>query len=726
MPETGAPLPDARVNGLIVGDKTSDKDGLVAMGGGTALGRSSAQGSAAAGPADVTLTFVDTDIREIVRTVLGGILKVNYTIDPGVHGSATLETPIPLTRAELLPALSTLLGQNGAVLVKRSGLYQVVPASTAGGGVPAVSEPGADTAGAEIVPLRYASATQLAQVLQPYAVDTAKITADPARNALLVRGDGAGRASLVALIKAFDVDVLVGQSYALFPVASGEPSKAAAELQKVLQTDGDGRLAGAVRVVAMERANAVMVIAQQPRYIEVVRRIYRLLKEAENVTARSWHIYYVRNGDAADLENLLQRAFTPGHVSASPSGKTGSTAPGFDTTTLNSSASPSQTGGGAGSSAFGSVSGGSTGGIGQAAPGNGATGGNSPSPSTQDRSPSDDSLSAPTGADSGGDAKNTANTMRIIANRRSNALLIFSTPEEYSTVDAMLAKVDVLPLQVMIEATIAEVTLNDNLQYGTQFFFENGGLNGTLSQGTGAVTTTGPSTFGGTYPAFVLNKVTGAVHATLSALQSVTEVKVLSSPQILVLDNETAQLVVGDQVPVITQSANYTGGVAGSTVNSVDYRSTGVILQVMPKVNSGGLVTLDISQEVSDVVTTTSSTIDSPTFQERKVKSRVVVQDGQTVGLAGLIRDTASVGNSGIPYLKDIPILGTLLSNQDNTRQRTELLILLTPRVVQDQRQARALTEDLRARLRNSDYVPAEKAAQKPSGSAYPNAFVDK
>jgi general secretion pathway protein D len=269
------------------------------------------------------------------------------------------------------------------------------------------------------------------------------------------------------------------------------------------------------------------------------------------------------------------------------------------------------------------------------------------------------------------------------------------------------------------------VTLNDNLQYGTQFFFKDGGLNDTLSNIASSssvpITSGGTSVFGGTYPAFVLNKTSGAVKATLSALQDVTEVKVLSSPQILVLDNEKAQLVVGNDVPIITQSATSTTTSNPLVVNSVDYHATGVILQVVPRVNSGGLVTLEIAQEVSDVVSTTSSTINSPTFEERKVKSRVVVQDGQTVGLAGLIRDTASKDNSGIPFLKDIPFLGSLVSTQDNTRTRTELLVLLTPRVVHDQRDARALTEDMRKKLLNADLVPIGKAGLAPSGSADPN-----
>jgi general secretion pathway protein D len=710
----------ARVSGLVAGDKSASPAPLVALGKEQAIGTPRPAGAKASGGegGETTLTFVDTDIREIARAILGGILKVNYSIDPAVHGTATFETSTPLPRSALLPVLTTLLSQSGATLVERDGSYLVLP-SAAAPGTAALTAPGAPTTGSEVVPLRFTSAAQLAKVLEPYAAESGRIVADPVHNALLVSGDGPARASLIALVRAFDVDLLAGQSYALFPVTSGEPGKTAAELQKVLLTEADGRLAGMVRVVPMERTSAVLVISPQARYIEDVKRVYGLLERAQSVTARSWHAYYVQNGESSDLERLLQRAFTPGRVTAEQTA--GSTAPGFDTVTLASQGTGSST------STTSGIGTGTSAGTGAAAFPNAQAAGlpTSATPQqvpTSTRAPSTEPLSAPTGetADEG-----RLNTIRIISSRRNNVLLIYATPDEYSMVEAMLAKVDVLPLQVMIEATIAEVTLNDSLQYGTQFFFKNGGLNGQLSTITSTSITTPSSSFGGAFPGFVLQKQNSAVQWAISALQDVTQVKVLSSPQIMVLDSEPARLVVGDLVPVITQSAISTVTTSPQVVNSVDYHSTGVILQVMPRVNAGGLITLDISQEVSDVVKTTSSNIDSPTFEERKVRSRVVVQDGQTVGLAGLIRDTASQDNSGVPFLKDIPILGSLASNQDNTRTRTELLILITPRVVRDQREARALTQDMRARLGHANLIPLEKAVQKPSGSSNPNAVLD-
>jgi len=282
----------------------------------------------------------------------------------------------------------------------------------------------------------------------------------------------------------------------------------------------------------------------------------------------------------------------------------------------------------------------------------------------------------------------------------------------------MLRKIDILPLQVRIDAIIAEVDLNDALQYGTQFYFQAGGINGALSYNAGFAQ---GRQFSNGFPGFVLTGREGGSFA-INALQNITHVRVLSSPELMVVDNEPAKLQVGNLVPYLTQTQQSTLTSNAPLVNSVDYRETGVIMQVTPRVNSSGLVTLDIAQEVSSVDTSAPQTtgLNSPTFLERAVQSRVVVQDGQTVGLAGLISDTTSHGNQGIPFLKDIPLLGLLAGSQNNTRQRTELLVLLTPHVVHDQRDARALTEDLRDELHNAAEVPQQLNSLPPSGSSNP------
>jgi general secretion pathway protein D len=303
--------------------------------------------------------------------------------------------------------------------------------------------------------------------------------------------------------------------------------------------------------------------------------------------------------------------------------------------------------------------------------------------------------------DTGGD--NTAGTqggdqLRIVSDARNNALIIYATPKEYELIDQAMQRLDVAPLQVLIEATIAEVTLNNTLQYGLQWFFRVGNSNFTLSTlASGAVSPV--------FPGFnyVLNA--SSVQIVLNALTAITQVKVISSPDLLVLDNGTGHLQVGDQVPIATQSAVSVISPGAPVVNSVDYLSTGVILNITPRVSSSGLVLLDIDQEVSQAVQTTSSSINSPTIQQRRIESSVAVNTGETIALGGLIQDHSSNTVSGIPILSNIPILGNLFKSTSNEHDRTELLVLLSPKVIKNTSDARLATNELRQRLKGLEIL---------------------
>ena len=698
----------------------------------------SAQGNEAA---DISLDFVETDIREVAAQVLGGVLRVNYTIDPAVRGRATLRTERPLTRGQAVAALQALLAQNGAALLQSGGLYRVVTqaAATATSGL----AEGPAAAGSTVVPLRFASAEDLTKVLQPFVGAGGRITADPGRNAVLVSGDPTSRQTLLNLVSAFDVNLLAGQSYAVFPVTDGDAKDFAQSLQDALRGQGGAALASGVRVVPMQRINAVLVASPQPRYIEDVRRVFAVVERARRSSVRGWSVYYLQNSRSNDIAYVLQQAFTPRNVTAQPSPQ-GGVGPGRASRSLGSNTATGAFGTGSGIGVGGagisggvglggqggglSGSGAGPGGglgqgvvLGQGAPGAGAeanpllggldpggAGGGGPG--------------GPGGGPGGGDA--AADGMRIIPNAQNNALLIYASPQERDAVESTLRRLDILPLQVRIDATIAEVSLNDQLRYGTQFFFTSGEFNSVLSTATAASVATGG--LNTALPGFVFaGRADNGAPLAISALQAITDVRVLSSPQVMVLDNEPARLQVGSLVPFLTQSAQSTLAAGAPLVSSVDYRETGVIMEVTPRVNSGGLVTLDISQEVSAVdPTQTTPGLNSPTFSQRVVRTRVAVQDGQTVGLAGLISDNLSRGNSGIPVLSQIPLIGPLFGTQSNARQRTELLVLITPRVIHDQRDARALTEDLRDQMLNAAALPGQLRGLPAGGSADPQARV--
>ncbi|MFL5284048.1 MAG: type II secretion system protein GspD, partial [Rhodopila sp.] len=480
------------------------------------------------------------------------------------------------------------------------------------------------------------------------------------------------------------------------------------------------------------------------RYIDEARRVYALIDRGRRQTLRSWHVYYLQNSHSQDVAFVLQQAFTPNNVTAQPTSQNRAQQSQYGGTGL-SGGTIGAGGFGAGGAGGGGLGAGSAGMLGRSSLSGGIGAGGlgqslgaqqqlGTSPLTAGQPPA---APPPAGGQANpllgglepGGTEQRTDTLRVIPDDQNNAVLVYGTEREQNTMEAMLRKIDILPLQVRIDAVIAEVTLNDALQYGTQFFFKSGGINGILNSAQQlGLPNPGAAVLNLNFPGFFLGgSNAGGAPMAIQALQQVTTVHVLSSPQLLVLDNQPARLQVGSVVPYQSQTSQSVLVPGAPVVNSISYQQTGVILEVTPRVNSSGLVTLDIMQDVSSVATgITTPGINSPTFNERNVNSRVVVQDGQTVGLAGLITDTTSTGNGGIPWLKDVPILGLLVGSQSNTRQRTELLVMITPHVVHDQRDARALTNDLREQLINAAAVPDLLNNLRPSGQSDPSARLRK
>jgi general secretion pathway protein D len=661
---------------------------------------------------NISLNFADTDIRTVVEQILGTILQQNYTIDPGVQGTVSLRTVVPLPRDALIPTLQTLLAQNNAVLVRTNGIYRVMPADAAAASPGLAGDPG--LGGATLIPLQYAAAAPLAAMLQPYVTNTGRIVAAADQNALIVSGDPSSRQALVNLIQAFDVDQLAGQSYELFPVTSGDAQDFASAFSAALKKSSDPSEPGPVSVVPLERINAVLVIARSQSLLSDAQRVYAVINQVERETLRSWHVYYLHNGRANDAAYVLQQAFTPDNVTAQPTQQ----ASGQLTSAFNNQSSGSGTGG-SGTTGLG-TSGGAGGVLGSSvtsAPPAAATGtaGIAGSPDQSGIS----GASALLGPLSAGGGGGSTDAIRIIPDNANNSLLVYASAVENDRISAMLDKVDISPVEVRIDATIAEVDLDSALQYGTQFFFKSGGINAVLTQGTSAALATN-------FPGFVLSgNGSDAAPLAISLLQSVTKVDILSSPQLMVLDGQPASLQAGDLVPYLTQTSQSTLTANSPVINSIDYRETGVILQITPHVGSDGVVTLDVAQEVSAVQpAVTTAGINSPTFSDRAVTSRVAIQDGQTIGLAGLISDSDSHENQGIPYLKNVPLLGTLFSTQNNSRTRKELLVLITPHVIRTQSDAAALTADLKAGLSDAAGVPAALSTLPSANSADPDAAL--
>ncbi len=741
------PLAQPRISGTI---GTPAGPGPTLLSYGAEPGRRISRNARVTNRGTITLDFADTDIRDAVAQILGTLLHENYTIDPAVKGTVTLHTATPLATAQLLPVMQALLAQVGAEMVRSDGLYRIVNvgvgSAVAGGASPnsALAE-GTFVGGSSMVTLRYANAEDLAKALQPFVGRGGKVAAVTGSNALLVAGDPDVRRALLGLISAFDVDALAAQSYALLPVETGTAKDMANALQTALQGQGKS-LAEIVRVIPMSRVDAVLVVAPERRYISDARRLFGLIDANRRNTIRSWHVYYLQNSRASDIGNMLQQAFTPADVTIQPSAER-QLPQGDQLGGGVSSSSGGVGGGGVGGIGGGSLGSGGVGGIGGGSLGTGGLGGSSIGSTASGQAGGGTSAgstsSPPSGGGAstnpllggldnaaGGNGNEAANGMRIIADSQNSAVLVYGTERETDAVSQMLRKIDIAPLEVRIDAVVAEVDLNQNLQYGTQFFFKSGGINGVLSNASSGLTNTIANTvtstgLGATLPGLVIGGLNnGGAPLAISALQAVTTVHVLDSPELLVVDNQPARLQVGSLVPYQSGTAQSTLTSTSQIVSQINYQPTGVILEITPRINTSGSVTLDVSQEVSAVQggAVTTPGVNSPTFTTRNVNTRVVVEDGETIGIAGLITDNNSRANSGIPWLKDIPILGALASTQTNTRARQELLVLITPHVVHDAHEAQNLTEDLREHLSGAASVPYDPGT--PDGSADPNHRV--
>lgn len=609
---------------------------------------------------DITLNFVNADVKDVAKAILGDFLKLNYAVGANVQGTVTIETSRPLGRSAVLPVLEQALRLNGMALVKTNDIYKVVALAEAPheAGLSRVTGRGGEAVagyGVEIVPLRYISATEMQRLLEPLAPAQGTLHADVARNVLMIEGTQQERAAMLDNIALFDVDWLSGMSFALFTPQYTDAQGLAKELGEVLG-GRNSPLAGVVRLVPIDRLNAVLAISSQPKYLEQMQRWVTRLDRPGQSTDRRIFVYHIQNGRAADLAGVLLKVLNGGDTQKAPSRR---------------AAGDTNSGG---QSAF----------AGGAIPPGGV-------PGEADNQEFGSDFQSASGASVDADG---LHDVSITADEANNALVIVATPKEYGVVEAGLRQLDIVPMQVMLEASIAEVTLSDNLKYGVQYYFQFGRTHGiTLSDGK-------TSAISASYPGFSYSFASGDnIKVILDALSAVTHVDVVSSPQVLVLNNQSATLQVGDQIPIATNTSQSTSSADAPIVSSIQYHDTGVILKVTPRVNQGGMVTMDISQEVSDVVTTDSSNIDSPTIQQRKINSTVAVQDGETIALGGLMKDSRTRSKSGIPLLKDIPVVGNLFRSTGDSRGKTELMVLITPRVVDNMQRARTVTDELRRKL---------------------------
>ncbi len=637
------------------------------------------------GSGEITLNFENTNLLEVVKVILADLLRRNYVIDPAVQGAVTLQTSEPLARESLIPTLEMLLRMNGAALVERGGLFHVVPRESAMRGLASpqlgnTAAPLPSGYSVRVVPLRYVSAGEMQKILEPFVTAGNIVRVDTQRNLLILAGTGQELETLRETISVFDVDWIAGMSVALFTPDFVDAKTLASDLEKVFGDQSKGPLADLVKLAVIERLNALLVITPRREYLGKVAEWIDRLDQDRGGAGRRLFIYHVQNGKAADLAAVLQQVFE--ERVAEKAIPPPELAPGFEPAEIATQAPPEIT----------------------RETESAVTGTASAQPAAQP------TRRTTTGAREGL-ALSEGGEVRIIADEVNNALLIMATAAEYGQVREALKRLDIVPLQVLIEATIAEVSLTDDLSQGLEWFFKNkiGSRVGSAQLDLGS------EGLAALVPGFSYAITSGAdVRAVLNLLASESRLKVISSPSLMVLNNQTATIEVGDQVPITTQQQQSTVG-ESNLVNSIEYRNTGVLLTVTPRVNAGGLVTMEISQEVSDVKPNPDDAL-TPTIQQRKINSSVAIQSGETVVLGGLIKENDSFTSSGVPGLHKIPILGLLFGQTTDDRSRTELVVLITPRAVQGAAEAREITQEFRDKMES--LKPETKEAKNQSETA--------
>ncbi len=696
------------------GNASAKPTPVIRRGSGTMINQSAAAapsptlGMASSGSA--TFNFEGESVQAVVKAILGDMLGQNYVIAPGVQGTVTLATPNPVSPAQALNLLEMVLGWNNARMVFSGGRYNIVPADQALAGTvaPSTASPSA-ARGFEVrvVPLKYISASEMKKVLEPYARPNAIVGTDASRNVITLGGTRAELENYLRTVQIFDVDWLSGMSVGVFPIQSGKAEKVSADLEKVFGEQSKTPSAGMFRFMPLENANAVLVITPQPRYLDQIQQwLDRIDSAGGGVRLFSYELKYIK---AKDLADRLSEVFG-GRGNGGNSGP--SLVPGGVVNMLgnNSGGADRDESLGSSSGATGGDIGGTSNGSSQSGT-SGSFGGSSGSGMLQ--------LQPSTNQNASVTLEVEGDKVGVSAVAETNTLLVRTSAQAWKSIRDVIEKLDVMPMQVHIEAQIAEVTLTGRLQYGVNWYFENAVTTPSNADGSGGPnlpSAAGRGIWGDVSGSVTSNGVAWTflgknAAAIISALDQVTNLRLLQTPSVFVRNNAEATLNVGSRIPINSTSIN-TGLGSDSSFSSVQYIDTGVILKVRPRVTKDGMVFLDIVQEVSTpgarpaactaaATTTVNSAACNVDINTRRVKTEAAVQNGDTIMLAGLIDDSTTDGSNGIPFLSKLPVVGALFGRKTQNSDRREVIVLITPSIVRNPQDARDLTDEYGSKFKS-------------------------
>ncbi|TDR20807.1 type II secretion system secretin GspD [Marinicella litoralis] len=598
---------------------------------------------------EITFNFEGESLQAVVHFILGQVLKENYVLAPGVSGKVTFATAKPISKAQLVPILEMMLGWNNAALVMVDDRYHVLPEKQAIKGLLTPKfNPDNEGNGFQVlaVPLSYVSPTEMEKILEPYAKDGAIVKADNARNILFLSGNPSELSNYLQTIEIFDVDWLAGMSTGIFYLKRVESNDIITELEALFGEGADNPLAGMFRFLPLERLNAVMVITPQEDYLHKAKEWVDRLDRADSDGASNLYVYSVKNIKADDLAGYLNDVFGgTGGSGSSAKSSGGSVVPGQSGREVSST--------------------------------------NAKKTNTSRRKTSN----------SGGSG---INDIHISAIEDSNQLLIKAGVSDYEKILSAIERLDIEPLQVLVELKIIEVTLTDSIAHGMELLF--GDETTSVDTGDGKSTirpynfsTTGASISGS---GVAYNFLGTDAQARLTALEKEGRVALLSSPSMMVLNNKNATINVGDQIPITNVGSIGTGGsVNNGTISSTRFIQTGVQVDITPRVNPGGLVYMEVSQDVS-APGTPDVAGGTPPISTRQLNTEIAVQSGNTIVMGGLISESDTVSRSGFPLLSKIPLIGNAFGSKSKSANRTELMLLITPTVIENPEQARLVTKE--------------------------------
>jgi general secretion pathway protein D len=624
------------------------------------------------------LNFENAPVATVAKVILGDILGAGYIIDPRVQGTVTLTSGRSVAKSDVLFVLESALRASNIALVRETAGYRLVPSpeAVATGRLDVARANGPPPQagyGISVIPLRYVSAATLTKLVENFAARQGTIRVDATRNMILIQGSGPERRAAVETVLSFDTDWMQGQTVGIFPVRHSAPEPVISEIERIMDAGDGGLSKDLVKLQPIARLNAILVVARKPQLLKTAETWIRRLDNSE-ISSTGVKVYRVRYGDARNMAKILTDMFIGG-ASANLDTSQNQLAPGAALTTT-TSGPPAAT---------------------NLSPVERLTGGPPPTRPAE--------ATPPPGAAAPAGTRNAATNalmpgVRITADLTNNALLIYASEDDYRVIERALHQIDRPQLQVAFDATIAEVTLNDSLTYGVQFFLKSTNLGAPPDTGS-VINTIGGAVLNRVLPGFnILVGSEATPQAIIDGLHAVTDVKILSNPSLVVVDNGVATLVVGDQVPIATGTATVLTG-NNAVVNTINYQNTGIILRVVPRVGFNNMVTLDIEQEISAVSTTNATGILTPTISQRKVRSTLSVADGQTVLLAGLVSETQNKTRNGIPVLDQLPgLVGDAFSHQNKTVNRTELIIFIRPQIIRDTVDAHLVAEQLRSKLK--------------------------